>query len=360
MIAKHGGNIYEISKEYGIDENDIIDFSANINPLGIPYKLKETIISNIETIQNYPDPDYKKLISAIAKYNNINANYIIPGNGATEVIFKIVQAIRPKKSLLLAPTFLEYERALKSVGCDIEYYRLDENNEFNIDKNELIKKLKDDIDFIVLCNPNNPTGQIIEQEVLKQILVECKAKGINLMLDEAFIEFVHNERNHSLIGCLDDFDNLFIIRALTKFFAIPGLRIGYGLMSNQKIKEKIVDGKEPWSINGFAAISGEILLSDKEYIRKSKEFFDLERKYMYEELKKLKNIRVYKPYANYVFFKILCQDIDLKEKLIHKQLLIRHCNNYVNLDESFFRVAIKDRVSNQKLITGLREVLYDS
>ncbi|SKC75713.1 threonine-phosphate decarboxylase CobD [Maledivibacter halophilus] len=360
MRAKHGGNIYETAKKYGISEQDIIDFSANINPLGIPYKLKETIISNIETIENYPDPDYKRLVLAIAEYNNIHEDFVIPGNGATEIIFKIVQAIKPKKTLLLAPTFSEYERALKSVGSDVVYYLLDEDTQFNVDKNVLLEKLKDNIDFIVLCNPNNPTGQIIGQNILKEILIECKKRKINFMIDEAFIEFVKDEKNHSLIGSLYDFDNLFIIRALTKFFAIPGLRIGYGLISNQGIKGKIIDGKEPWTINGFAAISGEALLEDKEYIEKSKEFFELERKYMYEELQKIRNIKVFKPYANYVFFKLISKDIDLKEELIQRKLLIRQCIDYVNLDGSFFRVAIKDRDSNKKLIEGLKEVLYDN
>lgn len=359
MRAKHGGNIYEIAKKYGINEKEIIDFSANINPLGVPNKLKAAIISNIEALENYPDPDYKELVSSIAKYNNINEDFVIPGNGATEIIFKIVQAVKPKKSLLLAPTFLEYERALKSVGSDIQYYLLNENNEFKIDKKELLEKLKDDIDFIVLCNPNNPTGQIIEKELLKEILIECKSKGINLMLDEAFIEFVDDEENSSLIKLLTDFENLFIIRALTKFFAIPGLRIGYGLISNEEIKEKIISKKEPWTINGFAAISGEVLLGDKEYIRKSKEFFALERKRMYEKLMNLKELRVFKPHANYIFFKLLDENIGLKDKLIAKKILIRQCDNYVNLGKSFFRVAIKDQKSNDELIKTLSEVLYE-
>lgn len=359
MRVKHGGNIYEIAKKYGIKEKEIIDFSANINPLGIPNKLKASIISNIEAIENYPDPDYKDLIHSIAKYNNIHEDFIIPGNGATEIIFKIVQAIRPKKSLLLAPTFLEYERALKSVGSDTQYYLLNENNEFNIDKNELLERLKDGFDFILLCNPNNPTGQIIEKDVLKEILVECKNRGINFMLDEAFIEFVDDEENSSLIDLLSDFDNLFIIRALTKFFAIPGLRIGYGLISNREIKEKIINKKEPWTINGFAAISGEVLLEDSEYIRKSKEFFSIERVRLYKMLKEVKGIRVFKPQANYIFFKVLDESIALKDRLISKKILIRQCDNYVNLSRSFYRVAIKDQKSNDRLVEALNEVLYE-
>lgn len=359
MIVKHGGNIYEIAKKYGISEKEILDFSANINPLGIPDKLKEAIISNINIIENYPDPDYKDLVSAIAKHNNIDEDFVVPGNGATEIIFHITQAIKPKKSLLLAPTFLEYERALKRAGSSIEYHYLEENNNFKINRGNFLEKLKEDIDFLVLCNPNNPTGQITEREILIEILQESREKGINIMVDEAFIEFIDDEAANSLIDYLADFDNLFIIRALTKFFAIPGLRLGYGLMSNQRIKEAIMSKKEPWTINSFASLSAEILLGDYEYINKSKEFFKSERQYIYEKLMEFKTLEVFKPQANYIFFKVLDGEVDLKERLIPKKILIRHCDNYVNLDDSFFRVAIKDRTSNEKLIEALREVLYE-
>lgn len=359
MIVKHGGNIYEIAKKYGIKEEEIIDFSANINPLGIPQKLKETIISNIDSIENYPDPDYKELISSVARYNQIDEDFVIPGNGATEMIFQIADAIKPKKSLLLAPTFLEYERALRRAGSQIEYYMLKENNDFTIEKETFLDKLEDKIDCVVICNPNNPTGQIISKKVLLQILMKCKARGINLMLDEAFIEFVDNEEDNSLIEYLADYDNLFIIRALTKFFAIPGLRIGYGLMSNLNIKARILDKKEPWTINGFAAISGSVLLGDTEYINRSKKFFKIEKKYMYEELKKIKELQIFKPHANYIFLKLSNGEVDLKDLLIQKNILIRKCDNYVNLDNSFFRVAIKDRDSNDKLIKALKEVFDD-
>lgn len=360
MKAKHGGNIYEIAKRYGISEKEIIDFSANINPLGIPSNFKEEIISNINVIENYPDPDYKDLIAAIARYNNIDENFVVPGNGATEIIFQIAQAVKPRKSLLIVPTFLEYERALRRAGSDIKYYLLEESNDFKIDKKKFINDLKDDIDFVVICNPNNPTGQIIEKKALIEILVKCKTKGINLMLDEAFIEFLDDEENNSLIERLADYDNLFIIRALTKFFAIPGLRLGYGLMSNLKIKEMLISNKEPWTINGIAAISGEILLGDKSYIKESKEFFENERKHMHERLSELRGIKVFYPHANYIFFKLLANKaLDLREELIKRKILIRKCDNYVNLDETFFRVAIKDRASNEKLINTLREVLYE-
>lgn len=357
MKAKHGGNIYEAAFKYGIDVDEIIDFSANINPLGLPDKLRNAIVSNIDIITKYPEPSYKELIDAIAKYNSVDENYIFPGNGAIEIIFLMIEAISPKKTLLLAPTFIEYERALKKVQSDINYYELKEENEFKVDRQVLLEKIDKEIDLIILCNPNNPTGQIISKEILKEVLEKCKAQNIFLIVDEAFIDFTDKEINMSLTRFVEEFSNLIIIKAFTKFFAIPGLRLGYGITSNKKLKDRIEEICQPWTINGFASMAGRILLEDKEYIDKSKIFFQKERKYLFESLKNIKQLQVFKPEANYIFFKVLKEKVDLKTELIRKKILIRQCDNYVNLDSTYYRIAIKDRKSNEKLIKTLKEVL---
>lgn len=359
MRIKHGGNIYEAAKRYGIAPGEIIDFSANINPFGIPDSLKEAIISNIDILENYPDPEYESLVKSIGIYNKVDEKFVIPGNGATEVIFLIIGALAPQKALLLAPTFSEYERALRRYGSSVNYFLLKEENNFCLDKDEFLKNMKKDTDLIILCNPNNPTGQIVERKDLIEILEKCRESNTYLMLDEAFIEFIDNEDKVSMEKFVDRFDNLFIIKALTKFFAIPGLRLGYGLTSNTRIREKIKDIREPWTINGFASIAAQTLLQDENYIFKSKEFFRDERKYLYESLKKIKELRVYKPEANYIFFKILKGNIDLKEELIKRKILIRDCSNYVSLSKGYYRAAIRDRVSNDKLINALKEVVYE-
>ncbi|RKD22503.1 L-threonine O-3-phosphate decarboxylase [Caminicella sporogenes DSM 14501] len=358
MKIKHGGNIYEIAKKHSKNIDEIIDFSANINPLGISKKLREAIIENIDIISKYPDPDYKELIKAIADYNFIDREYIIPANGATEIIFLMIEAIRPKKALLLAPTFLEYERALKKVGSEVIYFKLEEDKDFKVEPLSFINKITDDINLIILCNPNNPTGQIIEKENLIKILKKCKEENIYLMIDEAFIEFVDEEKL-SMVNYVEKFDNLLIVKALTKFFAIPGLRLGYGIISNKILKEKIDSIAQPWTINSFASLAGKILLEDKDYIYKSKVLIKEERKYLLKSLNEFREIKIFNSKANYIFFKLLKEGINLREKLIEKNILIRQCDNYINLDKCYYRVAVKDRNSNKKLIKALREVLYE-
>lgn len=359
MKVKHGGNIYEVAEKFNIDEKDIIDFSANINPLGIPESLKKTIITNLDTLDKYPDPNYKSLTASIANYEGVDEDYIVPGNGATEIIFLLIEALKPKKALTLAPTFLEYDRALKRNNCHTQYYYLDEKKNYKIDKQDLLDKITEDLDLLIICNPNNPTGQIIGKEDLEEILKRCKEKEVFLMMDEAFIDFVHMEEKKSMKSFINKFNNLLIIKAMTKFFAIPGLRLGYGLTSNLDIIEKISNIKMPWSINSFASLAGKTLLEDKDYILESKKFFVKERDYIYKKLNEIDKIRVFKPEANYVFLKLLVDDIDFKERLIKRKILIRHCDNYINLSNRCYRVAIKDRYSNDKLINSLKEVLYE-
>ncbi len=360
MRSKHGGNIYEVAKKYGYEESEILDFSANINPLGVPNSLKNAIISNINSLVNYPDPNYRDLVKAIAEYNGINEEYILPGNGATEIIFKFIEALSPKKALILAPTFSEYERSLRRVKCTVEYFYLDEKNDFKLDKNRFMESMNNDYDLIVLCNPNNPTGQIIDRKILSSILSKARENQTNLMVDEAFIEFVDSEELATMLEYIHEYKNLYIIRAMTKFFAVPGIRLGYGITSNKEIISSILDKREPWTINTFASMAGRVLLTDKEYITQSKDFFNRERKFMYDNLKNLNFIEVYRPEANYIFLKLLKEMDSLQESLIKRKILIRSCDNYINLDSRYFRAAIKDRNSNNKFIKAMKEVLYES
>ncbi|PAB60771.1 threonine-phosphate decarboxylase CobD [Anaeromicrobium sediminis] len=355
--AKHGGNIYEIEKKYGINKEDIIDFSANINPLGVPESFKRALIENMDIIKNYPDPDYIKLKESISKHNKIDREKIIVGNGATEIIFSLIDIIKPKKSLLLAPTFAEYERALKKIDSSVEYYFLKEENNFLLDE-EFLNYIKEEIDCIILCNPNNPTGKLVDKGLIEDILKKSKRKNIEIIIDEAFIDFVEDYEDKSLIKYIDEYENLHIIRALTKFFAIPGLRLGYGITSNKKIIEKFEDSSEPWTINSYADLGGQVLLEDEEYIKKTRQWIKEENNYLYKEIKGIEGIKVYKSTVNYLLLKT--DKTNLKEELMKKNILIRSCDNYINLDERYFRVAVKNRHYNDKLIRALKEIYYGS
>ncbi|MBF8983568.1 threonine-phosphate decarboxylase [Lutibacter sp. B2] len=358
-IAKHGGNIYEMEKKVGIDKSEFIDFSANINPIGVPESFKNALIENIDIIKNYPDPDYDLLIESISNYHTIDKSFITVGNGATEVIFSMINSIKPKCSLILAPTFLEYERALIKAGSRVKYFELEENNAFCLDNN-FLNVIENDIDCIILCNPNNPTSQLVSSDLMKDILAYCNTKNIHLIVDEAFIDFVDNPDAESLLKYTGQYNNLYIIKALTKFFALPGLRIGYGITSNQSILQDIKSEKEPWTVNSYAALAGEVVLKDKNYIKQSREWIVNERKRFYNLLKEIDSIKVYKPNSNYILFKVKNKEIKLKEILLKNKILIRSCDNYRNLTNDFYRIAIKDKESNDQLIKILQEVYYGS
>ncbi|TCO79500.1 threonine-phosphate decarboxylase CobD [Marinisporobacter balticus] len=355
--AKHGGNIYEIAQRLSIKKEEIIDFSANINPLGVPKSFKKALVENMDVIENYPDPEYNTLIEDIATYHGLEKEYITVGNGATEVIFSMISNLKPKKSLILAPTFLEYERALLRSGSYVNYYYLKEENNFQVDE-QFLEAIDEKLDLVVICNPNNPTSQLIGREEMTKILECCKKKNINLMIDEAFTDFVDDPNSVSMMPFIKDYDNLYIIKALTKFYALAGLRIGYGITVNVNLLEKIKDHKEPWTINSYAAMAG-MVLKDKDYIKESRAWILSERAYFYDALKKIDKIKVYKPASNYILFQLLNEKKDIREALLQKKILIRSCNNYKNLDPSFYRIAIKNREQNEKFINAFKEVLYE-
>ncbi len=355
---EHGGNIYKQAKALNSQEEDIIDFSANINPLGIPASFKRVLIQQLECIVNYPDPDYTALVQSIADYEKVRREEIIVGNGATEVIYEIIETLKPKKSLVGVPTFSEYERALKRINCDVEYFYLKEEVDFQIDES-FLKKIDESIDLIILCNPNNPTSQLIDRGILREVLERCRENAISLMIDEAFIDFVKDGKKETLIPYINNYKNLYIIRSLTKFFAVPGLRIGYGISSNKDILRKIVETKQPWTINSFAALAGEIVLKDSTYIEESIAWISKEREYLYQELKEIKGIKVFPPQGNYILFKVLDGKKSIISYMLKYKILIRGCSNYRNLTDAFYRVAIKDRKNNNLLVNRLKEALYE-
>ncbi|AOR24260.1 threonine-phosphate decarboxylase CobD [Clostridium taeniosporum] len=348
----HGGNIKEISREKGIKYTDIIDFSSNINPLGMSNQVKKVIIDSMDDIEIYPDISYAELKRSISEYEGVNESYLILGNGAAEVLFNIVKALEPKKVLIPSPTFSEYKEAVECVNSEVELYNLKEEKFFCIDE-DILKKITEEIDIIFICNPNNPTGVLTNKELLMKILTKSKESNIIVLIDESFMDFV--EEDFSMINALSNFDNLIILKSLTKFFAIPGLRIGYSLCSSKDIVSEVYKITPAWNINAFADISTRASLKDKNYIKKTIQYMEKERAFLYNGLKEVKNLRVYKPSVNFIFFK--CDfDIDLKSELLKYNILIRSCSNYDNLDKYYYRVAVKNRENNTKLINCLKSI----
>ncbi|MCK4956667.1 MAG: threonine-phosphate decarboxylase [Candidatus Cloacimonetes bacterium] len=346
----HGGNVHRIQREKNINLENLYDYSANINPLGVPERIKKLISDNLHLLEYYPDPDYQELISSIAEYNRIEEDRIIAGNGASEMIYLFFRALRPDSVLIVSPTFAEYEQAIDPTVTRIDHFELKENEGFELNLPELKQQLSTGkYRVVVVCNPNNPTGNFLKPDEVLEILKICRKHNTILFLDEAFIEFTDNGLADSAVRFLDQYENIFILRALTKFFAIPGLRLGYGITSNTEIRERIIAAKDPWSINCLADLAGRELLREREYIRKSKEWISGERQYVFDLFASVEHLQIYQPQANFALIKLL-NDMsvsELKEKLLNDKILIRDASNFPFLDDSYFRIAIRDRKSNE-------------
>lgn len=378
----HGGNIYKVFREKNI--KGIMDYSSNINPYGIPESLKKRITENLEILERYPDPDYVELREKLAHLNKIDMSDIVLGNGATEIIFLFMKVINPKKILIVSPTFGEYERAVKAVGTsrnsidlscsddnknienkeiEIEYFELKESDDFNLNIGNLKNELEKKYDLLIICNPNNPTGKFLKLAQTEEILKECNKYDTKLFIDEAFIEFLADGMKKSIINTEENKKNLFVTRAFTKFFAIPGLRLGYGMYFDKELEKKISEKKEPWSVNNIAEIAGLTVLDDTEYIEKTLKWITKEKIYMYEKLNEISGIKVYETEVNFITGKIdeklFSEGLNVKilrEKMLEQGILIRDASNFKFLDERFFRLAIKDRASNDRVIEAMKEI----
>lgn len=356
----HGGNIFEIQRNHNIDRRDLLDFSANINPLGVPETLVRIIKNSIEDLQYYPDINYDDLKSVISHHFSIEKQHIFLGNGAAQVIFDTIHTIKPRKAIILAPTFSEYERALESINSNIVKHSLKEEDGFSLKLEEFIKTIDDSIDLVVLCNPNNPTSKLIEVDKLNKILSKCKMHQAYLMIDEAFMDFVEDQQLYSMLQHYKNHDHLIIVRAFTKFYGVPGLRLGFGLSCNEGLLQGLQKKVLPWSLNTFAGYFGEVLLSEKEYVRKTHQWLKKEKRRFSEELHKIEGIKVFEPSVNFILLKIEKDNLNvgiLKERLLEKKILIRDCSSFTNLDDKFLRIAIKSQEDNNSFTKALKETI---
>lgn len=346
----HGGNIYKLKRDNGIE---VLDYSSNINPLGVPSSFKKAVIENFETLEKYPDIDYVELRAAIGDYNNCHIDNVVVGNGATEVLFLYMKAVKAKKVLIIAPTFAEYERAARAAGRDVKFFPL--SKDFSLNENMLLEFITDE-DVVVMCNPNNPTGKFQNLEKIKKIADFLERKNKKLFIDEAFIEFVDNWKDKTAF--LLKHKNIFILRALTKFFALPGVRLGYGLTYDEAILNEIKNIREPWSVNGVAEIAGKTMLLDTLYIHETENWIKKEKLWFYEELCKIDNIEVTPTETNFILVKLLNDNAkSFRKKMIENGVLVRDASNFMFLDESYIRLAIKDRKKNEQVLEALRRVL---
>lgn len=345
----HGGNWADYQAEYGCQP---LDFSANISPLGMPAGIRRAIIEAIPMAERYPDPLCRKLTAAIMAKEGLSFGHCLCGNGAADLIFRLVTAVQPKKALLTAPCFAEYEQALRAVGCTVERYVLRKEKEFRL-QTDFLEYIRPDIDMVFLCEPNNPTGITTPRAFLRQILQRCKETGTMLVLDECFNDFLEEPEEHTMKAFLREYPNLFLLKAFTKMYAMAGVRLGYCLFSDDALAEKLWQAGQPWAVSALAQAAGLAALQEEAYVRKVRALLSEERKRMQKELRNL-GFYVINGEANYLLFR---SERALAEPLRKKGILLRGCGNYYGLDDSWYRTAVRTHAENERLLLALKEVL---
>lgn len=349
MLLGHGGNI--------VGQGKLIDFSSNINPLGLTAKVKEIIINRIKLINQYPDSECKSARRTIADYLNVGIDNILISNGSCELIYIIPHALGCRTSLIYQPTFSEYALSLKLSGIKTILLFAREKDRFYIDIEKLIKYVPK-VELIILCNPNNPTGFLLKKDLLLSLVSVCQKNRTYLLIDEVFMEFVNEEEKYSLLKEATQQKYLLVLRSLTKFFSLPGLRIGF-LVSNRNLLKKISLFQPTWSVNTLAQGVVSKRLFDRYFIKRTKEYIKKEREFLFNSLQQIKGISPFYPQANFIFCKIQDKRFNarsLSARLIRAGILIRNCSNFKGLDNQFFRIAVRKRKENLYLVESLKKI----
>ncbi|MBI5554858.1 MAG: threonine-phosphate decarboxylase [Elusimicrobia bacterium] len=345
LVFTHGGNIYQMERKY---KRSFLDFSANINPLGIPARIKKLLKRRLKDLVHYPDSEADCLVAALARYWRVKEENVLVGNGSTELIYLILNAFRPAEVALTVPSFTEYERAAGISGSRIRFIRMLKDKGFTLD----LGSVKNG-DTLFVCNPNNPTGNLVLDGQAGIGNIQAR----RIIIDEAFMDFVPDEKRYTFIPQAICSKKIIVLRTLTKFFALPGLRIGY-LIAHRDIIRFLKRYQLPWSVNVLAQVAAEQCLSEDLFIHRSKLLIAKERTFLYERLGRITGLKPYLSVANYLLVKIEGQRFTsscLKERLLKKGILIRDCANFRGLDKQFIRVAIRTHKENMRLLQAIEE-----
>lgn len=353
MHLIHGGDVYSARQKM---KQEPLDFSANINPMGMPPGAVRAAADALQQCTQYPDPLCRELRAALAAYEGIPAEQIVCGNGAADLIFRIVAATHPQRALLLEPTFAEYEQALRSMDCSIAYFPLQESEGFVLPE-AFLQQLTPEINLLFLCNPNNPTGRTVSPALLQEIWKRCEEAGILLVVDECFNEFLEHPERNTLKGVLKPGTNAVILKAFTKSFAMPGLRLGYGLCGNKSLAERIFFCGQPWGVSIPAQAAGIAALQEQGYLERMRRLIQTERRWLSENLARL-GLCVFPSEANYILFRTETE-IPLRERMEQHSVLIRACGNYRGLDDRYYRIAVRGHDENEHLIAALKCALEE-
>jgi threonine-phosphate decarboxylase len=349
MALIHGGDTEGYRLEYG---RLPLDFSANCNPLGVPEAVQEAICNAAAYADTYCDPLCRELCCALSQHLNILPEQILCGNGAADLIYRLALALKPKTALITIPTFAEYELALATVDCRVKKHKLEQAAGFRVTE-RILEDIKQGVEILFLCNPNNPTGLTVDIGLLECILKVCKNKGTLLVVDECFNGFLAEPQKHSLINKLVENDNLMIIDAFTKLYGMAGVRLGYCLCNNKVLLEKMSAAGQPWAVSALAQAAGIVALQENAYIGDSRKLIQTEKDFLLEGLQAF-DIKVQGSEANYIFF--YSKITNLAEKLCNWGILIRDCSNYEGLCSGYYRIAVRRHDENMRLLAALEEL----
>lgn len=352
----HGSDLEKIEQIYGIRKEEIVSFSANVNPLGVSPCLRHALAEKIDAITTYPDREYTSLRKCIASYCGTDCENVIVGNGSTELISLFIQIEHPKKALVIGPTYSEYEREITLGGGTTHYYPLKEKDNFRLDTEDFISRLNESIDLLVICNPNNPTSSAITRKEMRHILDACKQHDIYVMVDETYVEFADNMDAISAVPLTNYYNNIIILRGTSKFFAAPGLRLGYAITGNRDLIKAINTRKNPWTINSLAVVAGETMFADNDYIRQTRELISSERTRIYQVLQKHPDFKAYEPHGNFILVRILSDELtsqELFDRAIRQKMMIRDCSTFPFLDNKYIRFCLMNAEDNDRLLNCL-------
>lgn len=354
-LFDHGGGVFALARSLGIPPEELLDFSANINPLGPAPGVQDAVCSSFHRLAHYPDRECYELRRALAGFHHVDVANIVAANGSTELIYLLPRLLPGGKGLIVAPAFSEYGRALEREGLDADYLLLSPADGFALSLEKLAARLADGCDLLFLCNPANPTGAILPLSMMEEIHRLCCDTGTFLVLDEAFMDFREEE---SAKGMLCERGGGIVLRSMTKFYAIPGLRLGYAMASAETIG-RCSELLEPWSVNTAAQIAGVASLADAGYREWTIRSVTAQRDALAAGLAALPGLAPFPSAANYLLVEIHsgARAAELRSALLPKGIVIRDCSNYRGLDERFFRVAVRSREENRRLLAALAEAL---
>ncbi|MDN5347343.1 MAG: threonine-phosphate decarboxylase [Clostridia bacterium] len=355
--AVHGGNWQEAALLYGYAPEDMLDFSTNINPLGPPAAVLDCLHRNLNAIQRYPDPESFCFRTSLAAYLGVGIENVLAGNGAVEIIYLLLQTLRPRRVLIVEPTFSEYRRTAQIAGAEITTILLRPQDGFHLDPAAFLKNLSG-LDLAFLCNPNNPTGNLISSDILQDLAEACYHQGVFLVVDESFLDFLPDWSELTLCRRAAITGNLLVLRSLTKFFALPGLRLGAAVTSSQLVS-RLHRARDPWSVNILAQMAGEVALKEYAYMERSRDLIRQEKEYLFMGLV-ASGLKPFPAAANFILVDISASgwtSPNLAQATGQRGILIRDCSSFPGLGPDYIRLAVKDRAANATLLRVLEEIL---